>query len=143
MIKKRVDLQELQAIALELALGAKHGDIFLLRGDLGAGKTTFAKAFALSLGVDEADISSPTFNLVNIYDTTNNVRIWHYDLYRIKDAAELLQIGLSQAFYDGITIIEWPEIALSILERTKYCEVSLSQCPQADGFRLLSIKPAV
>ncbi len=98
-----------RAIAATLAHACAPGDCVLLNGDLGAGKTAFARGFiqALSPG---AEVVSPTFNLVQTYDTPA-ATIWHFDLYRLKTAAELVEIGLDDALASGITLIEWPELA--------------------------------
>ncbi|MCR4605848.1 MAG: tRNA (adenosine(37)-N6)-threonylcarbamoyltransferase complex ATPase subunit type 1 TsaE [Eubacterium sp.] len=83
------------------------GDILLLYGDLGVGKTVFAKGFAAGLGIDEP-VTSPTFTLVHEYEGTK--KLYHFDLYRIGDPDELYDIGYEEYFYsDGISLVEWPE----------------------------------
>ena len=98
-----------QALAETIAQAAKPGDCILLRGDLGAGKTAFAKGFIRSL-LKDADVTSPTFNLVQTYETPS-ATVWHFDLYRLKSPAELPEIGLEEALEKGITLVEWPDIA--------------------------------
>lgn len=100
--------------------------IFLLEGDLGAGKTTFVKAFCEMLGIEEP-VSSPTFNIVHEYEG-NGARVYHFDLYRLKNMNELGEIGFDeylpdrQANLDGnaYVFIEWPELAMPYLEGEEY-----------------------
>lgn len=91
-----------------LAAQLRAGDVILLKGELGAGKTTLARAVIAALcGVDDAP--SPTYTLVQTYETENGTPLWHADLYRIEDAAELEELGLDDAFDDAITLVEWPD----------------------------------
>jgi tRNA threonylcarbamoyladenosine biosynthesis protein TsaE len=107
MIEKTVSLSELESLASDFVRTLKQGDVVYMMGDLGAGKTTFVRAAIQSLlGYDEA-VPSPTFTLVQTYDSTP--LIWHYDLYRINDPEEVLELGLDEAFNQGITFIEWPQ----------------------------------
>ena len=98
-------------IAKDILSFLKGGDIVLLRGDLGAGKTAFVKGIAWALGADENIVTSPTFTLVNEYKTQKNT-IYHFDLYRIESVDELYNIGIEEYFYsDAICFVEWPERA--------------------------------
>ena len=93
----------------------KNGDVISLVGDLGAGKTTFTKFLGKNLGIGE-DITSPTFNLVNLY--SGKFKFNHMDLYRIDSPEELYQIDYENYFYpDGITVIEWAENADYLLPK--------------------------
>ncbi|GJL98125.1 MAG: tRNA (adenosine(37)-N6)-threonylcarbamoyltransferase complex ATPase subunit type 1 TsaE [Hyphobacterium sp.] len=84
------------------------GDVVLLHGDLGMGKTTLARGMIATLcGVDDAP--SPTYTLVQSYDTDRGDWLFHADLYRIEAEAELTELGLDDAFDDAICLIEWPE----------------------------------
>ncbi|MDX1974352.1 MAG: tRNA (adenosine(37)-N6)-threonylcarbamoyltransferase complex ATPase subunit type 1 TsaE [Rickettsiales bacterium] len=99
-----------QAIAAALAQQCKLGDCLLLEGDLGAGKTAFARGFIKQLCPTE-EVVSPTFNLVQHYRTLAQLPIYHYDLYRLRHAQELMELGLDEALTEGITLIEWPQLA--------------------------------
>ena len=100
--------EETQAIARELSATLRAGDVVLLSGDLGAGKTTFVRGLAEGLGIDPREVSSPTFTLVHEY-RGNGLTLYHADLYRLENAATddlgLEEIGVK----DGVLAIEWPD----------------------------------
>jgi tRNA threonylcarbamoyladenosine biosynthesis protein TsaE len=84
------------------------GDVICLHGDLGAGKTHLIKGIAEGFGVDPSKVNSPTFTLVNEYE--GSCKLYHFDLYRIKNEQELIEIGIDEYLYgNGICLIEWPE----------------------------------
>jgi tRNA threonylcarbamoyladenosine biosynthesis protein TsaE len=95
------------AFAARVAAVAAEGDIIALKGDLGAGKTTFARAFIRARGCEE-EVPSPTFTLVQIYEVRPTA-IWHFDLYRINSPDEAWELGIEDAFVEGISLIEWPD----------------------------------
>jgi N-acetylmuramate 1-kinase len=104
--------RELSRFAADFAMALKAGDCVLLQGDLGAGKTTFARAAIRAVAGDETgalEVPSPTFTLVQNYDL--RVPVAHFDLYRITDPDELVELGLDDALVDGIAFVEWPEMA--------------------------------
>ena len=103
------------AFAARLAAVAAAGDIIALKGDLGAGKTSFARAFIRARGGEEA-VPSPTFTLVQVYDVAPTA-IWHFDLYRLNSPDEAWELGIEDAFGDAISLIEWPERLGSLLPR--------------------------
>lgn len=99
--------------AKEFAKTLKSGDIILLDGDLGAGKTVFTKGIVTKLSNGTITAVSPTFVLVNVYNTKPIIN--HFDLYRIESEDELFAIGIEEYLYsDGISIVEWPNRASDI-----------------------------
>ncbi len=105
-------------IAREFASKLEKGDVVLLEGNLGAGKTFFVKAAAKEFGIDE--VSSPTFAIVNEY--IGNMKIYHFDFYRIKREEELYDIGIDEYLSDeeAITFIEWAELFPEAVPEYKY-----------------------
>jgi len=96
-------------LARRLSACARPGDVIALYGDLGAGKTSFARAFVRAFhGRDDEDVPSPTFTLVQTYPGGRG-ELWHVDAYRLKHPDEILELGLDDALPDGILLIEWPE----------------------------------
>ena len=94
--------------AAELGRSLVAGDVVLLSGDVGAGKTHFARSLIQSLLKEPQDIPSPTFTLVQTYDTIRG-EVWHADLYRITSANEVEELGVVGAFDSAICLIEWPD----------------------------------
>lgn len=95
-------------LAEALAPRLREGDILAFRGDLGAGKSTFARALIRRLCGADTEVPSPTFTLVQIYDGPD-CEIWHMDLYRLEDPEEALELDIEDAFHDAISLIEWPD----------------------------------
>ena len=94
--------------ARELAASLHAGDVVLLFGDLGAGKTAFVKGLAAGLGVAPQEVSSPTFTIVQEY-RGGRLTVFHVDLYRLNDAREIEDLGLDEIAADGVLAIEWAE----------------------------------
>ncbi|MBV9826337.1 MAG: tRNA (adenosine(37)-N6)-threonylcarbamoyltransferase complex ATPase subunit type 1 TsaE [Alphaproteobacteria bacterium] len=101
------DERATQRLAAQLALLARAGDVIALRGELGAGKTSFARAFIRTLGRAE-EVPSPTFTLVQVYEF-EAAPIWHFDGYRLRDPEEAWELGIEEAFDNAISLVEWPE----------------------------------
>lgn len=98
------------------AENAKAGDIYLLDGDLGAGKTVFAQGFGKGLGIAEP-INSPTFTILQIYEE-GRMPFYHFDVYRIGDVEEMEEIGYEDYFYgNGVCLIEWASLIPEILPK--------------------------
>ena len=100
--------QETAAIGRELARSLGAGDVVLLVGDLGAGKTALVRGIAEGLGVDPNEVSSPTFTLVQEY-SGGRLPLYHVDLYRLNDPREIDDLGLDEIAEDGVLAIEWAE----------------------------------
>lgn len=107
MLTKTFNYNELPVIGQEIANIMKQGLPFFLYGEMGAGKTTLAKHIIKALGCTQ-EVTSPTFTIMQSYDTTKGT-IWHVDLYRIKNAFEIEELGLYEMFHKHMFIIEWPE----------------------------------
>jgi tRNA threonylcarbamoyladenosine biosynthesis protein TsaE len=119
---KSVD--ETRALAAELASLVVPGDIIVLAGDLGAGKTAFVQGFAKALGVTE-HVTSPTFILVRRYDDAT-IPLIHVDAYRLDHLQELVDVGLPELLDDGgVTLIEWGDLVVPILP-ADYLEIRLA-----------------
>ena len=95
-------------LARRIAEVSHAGDVIGLSGDLGVGKTRFARAFIDTLTDDGEEVPSPTFTLVQTYDSRVGT-IWHFDLYRLSQATEAYELGIEDAFAAGVALIEWPE----------------------------------
>ncbi|MFQ5984660.1 MAG: tRNA (adenosine(37)-N6)-threonylcarbamoyltransferase complex ATPase subunit type 1 TsaE [Alphaproteobacteria bacterium] len=116
------DLDATARLARRLARAARPGDMIGLSGDLGAGKTTLARAFLNALG-DRGEVPSPAFTLVQGYDL-GTVRVWHFDLFRLDRPEETVELGFEDALADGICLVEWPERLGDLLPRDRL-EVAL------------------
>lgn len=103
-------------IAKKFEKRLKGGEVVVLNGDLGAGKTTFTKALCKALKVKE-NVTSPTFTLMNIY-TSGRLPLYHFDMYRLEDESEAQELGLDDFFYsNGVCMIEWAENIKNLLPK--------------------------
>ena len=133
------DEAALCCFAADLALALAPGDCVLLEGDLGAGKSTFARAVIRALAGEygtSLEVPSPTFTLVQTYNLRFPVA--HFDLYRIADPAELDELGLAEALADGVALIEWPERGTGYLPADAI-HMSLREDPADPDVRICSI----
>ena len=99
---------ETKALAIRIRENLQNGDIVLLKGEIGAGKSHFARSLIQAAMDKVEDVPSPTFTLVQTYDTIVG-SIWHADLYRLSDQSEVFELGLIDAFGNDIVLIEWPD----------------------------------
>lgn len=99
-------VEETYALAKKIADNLKGGEIILLNGDLGAGKTTFTKGLAKALGINDV-VTSPTFTFMKQY-LSGRIPLYHFDMYRVEEEYELYELGLSEYLYlNGVCVIEW------------------------------------
>jgi tRNA threonylcarbamoyladenosine biosynthesis protein TsaE len=120
-----VALKDLEAVAQAFIERAGNCRIWLLHGEMGAGKTTFIKSMCKQLGVLDT-MSSPTFSIINEYLGHDNTKIFHFDFYRIKNEAEAYDIGTEEYFYSGnYCFIEWPEKIPTLIPAER-AEVSIT-----------------
>lgn len=117
--------------AARLGVLLRPGDVVLLTGDVGAGKTHFARALIQSLLSAPEDVPSPTFTLVQTYDAPRG-EIWHADLYRLTNTAEIEELGLAEAFETAICLIEWPD-RLGDLRPSGALDLTFTQAEQPDA----------
>lgn len=128
-------IENIAAAAQEFIAQMGDNRIFAFYGTLGAGKTTFVKALCEAMGVTDT-VNSPTFAIVNEYDTPSGRPIYHFDFYRIKRLAEVYDMGYEDYFYGlGICFIEWPELIEDLLPEDTI-RVRIEE--QNDGKRILS-----
>jgi len=106
-------LEDTQNFSKNISKIISAGDIIFLYGEIGVGKTTFVRFFINHLeskkGIKNSDVLSPTFNIVYDYDV-GNIKILHYDLYRLKNYKDISQLGMFETSDDSIKIVEWPEL---------------------------------
>ena len=125
------------ALAERLAAQAQRGDVYALFGDLGAGKTSFARAFINALPGGPEEVPSPTFTLVQTY-RRGDLEIWHVDLYRLGGPEESLELGLEDGYAEAATLIEWPERLGALLPETR---LDLALAYAGDDGRRATITP--
>ena len=106
-------LEDTKSFSKNISQIINAGDIIFLYGEIGVGKTTFVRFFINHLesknGIKKSDVLSPTFNIVYDYDV-KNIKILHYDLYRLKNYKDISQLGMFETSNDSIKIVEWPEL---------------------------------
>ncbi|MGF6906322.1 tRNA (adenosine(37)-N6)-threonylcarbamoyltransferase complex ATPase subunit type 1 TsaE [Fusobacterium sp. PH5-44] len=127
-MKKHLKFDEINQISQKLANFVKEGEVVVLIGDLGTGKTTFVQKFAKELGVIE-NLKSPTFNYVLEY-YSGRLPLFHFDVYRISNPEEVYEIGYEDYINgNGVSIIEWGDIISSELPK-EYINISLEHCDE-------------
>ncbi len=129
--------QDTIALGRKIGSRLKEGDVVGLIGELGTGKTWLTKGIALGLGVDSEDIvTSPSFTLVNVYE--GRLPIYHMDVYRLADAADITSAGLDEYFFmEGVTILEWADRCIELLP-PQHLKVTISFVDQTSRDIVLS-----
>ncbi len=123
--------QDTVLIGQKLAHLARKGDVFALYGTLGMGKSVLARAFVQEL-CGSGEVPSPTFTLLQTYEAPD-FDIYHFDLYRLKSPDEIFEIGVEDALYSGVCLIEWPDKMSPYLPRDIF---KLEIVPQGSGRKL-------
>ena len=129
--------EETKLIGRKFAKDLKKGDVIVLTGDLGSGKTKFTEGVLQFFGL-ENEISSPTFNIVNEY-VNRDVNVYHFDVYRLEDEDEFYAIGGEEYFEKGICLVEWGEMIESALPN-KYTQISFSRNLNDENLREIVIE---
>jgi tRNA threonylcarbamoyladenosine biosynthesis protein TsaE len=131
-------LRDTRAIAAAVAANSKVGDVLLLQGEMGAGKTAFVQGFAEAVGVDEP-VTSPTFTLLHTYDT-GRLTVHHADMYRLDRYGEIEDLALSELLESGVLLVEWGEVASG--EFPDRLDVELAPDPANEDGRAIVIRPS-
>lgn len=130
--------EETAKMAFQFGKNAKAGDIFCLSGTLGAGKTVFAKGFAMGIGY-EGRVISPTFTILNEYEG-GRLPLYHFDLYRLA-CEDLESIGYEDYFFSsGVSLVEWPEQAVGFLPENVYWVKIKTDASRGGDFREINIE---
>ena len=124
-------------LAIKMASMLKKGDLIVLCGELGSGKTKFTEGFLTYFGL-ENEISSPTFTIVNEYKK-DDIKIYHFDVYRLEDSSEFYAIGGDEYFENGICLIEWGELIEDALPN-EYIKIDFSRDDSNENERILNIQ---
>jgi tRNA threonylcarbamoyladenosine biosynthesis protein TsaE len=123
---ENVTLNDLEELAKKLIREAGSNRVIIFNGEMGSGKTTFIKSIGHALGVKDG-MSSPTFSIVNEYETSAGATIYHFDFYRLKNELEAYDIGTEEYFDSGsYCFVEWPDKVSGLLP-DKYVEVSIGK----------------
>lgn len=128
-----------EALAAKLATIAKAGDVILMHGTLGMGKSAFCRAFIRAVAENpHEEVPSPTFTLVQIYEL-DRVPVWHFDLYRLSDPEEVHELDIEDAFSDAVSLIEWPD-RLEYLTPENRLDIHIEPGSTPDG-RVFTLEP--
>lgn len=126
--------EETLEIGKKIAKNLKKGDVIVLTGDLGSGKTKLTEGILTYFGL-EKEISSPTFTIVNEY-YTENLNIYHFDVYRLEEEEEFSAIGGEEYFEKGAVVIEWGEMIESLLPKS-YLQITFTRDLENENLRKL------
>ena len=134
--------EDTREFAKLLAKEAKEGQIYLLSGDLGTGKTAFAQGFAQGLGIEDY-VNSPTFTIMQIYDK-GRLPLYHFDVYRIGDSSEMDELGYEEYFFgNGVSLVEWPEMIEDILPDDAIRITIEKDLTKGFDYRLIKVKEGI
>lgn len=134
--------EDTREFAKMLAKEAKEGQIYLLSGDLGTGKTAFAQGFAQGLGIEDY-VNSPTFTIMQIYDK-GRLPLYHFDVYRIGDSSEMDELGYEEYFFgNGVSLVEWPEMIEDILPYDAIRITIEKDLTKGFDYRLIKVKEGI
>ena len=129
--------EETRELAEKLSRQLQAGDVLLLLGDLGAGKSEFTRGLAQGLGI-QGTVASPSFTILNVYED-GRVPLYHFDWYRLNSAEELYEMGMDEFLGgDGIAVVEWPSQCPEAIP-ADYLEISLT--PMGESEREITITP--
>ena len=133
--------QETWALGRSLGEKARAGEIYMLEGDLGTGKTVLTQGFAAGLGITEP-VNSPTFTILQIYDE-GRLPLYHFDVYRIEEPEEMEEIGYEDYFFgEGVCLIEWASRIRDILPADRTVSIRIEKKPERGfDFRRIEIEP--
>ena len=139
MIYETWQAQETKELGRKIGASAKPGEIFLLNGDLGVGKTVFVQGVALGLGI-EGPINSPTFTILQVYDE-GRLPFYHFDVYRISDPEEMYEIGFEEYIEgEGVCFIEWANLIEELLP-AQYTEIHIDKdLSKGFDYRLITVE---
>lgn len=128
---------DIPAAAVQFLEDFGHRKIFAFDAEMGAGKTTFILGLLHAMGIEDAE-GSPTYSLVNVYESLMYGRVYHFDVYRLNSESEAFDIGIEEMLYsDGVCLIEWPEKIASLLpDNTIWSYIRINE----DGSRSLTVK---
>lgn len=126
-----VKLEDLKDAASQILEQYADYRLFILKGEMGAGKTTFSKAFCEHLNVEE-EVNSPTFAIANVYNSEEHGEVNHFDFYRLESAREALDIGFEDYIYSGnYCLMEWPDLIMDYLPKP-YVEIQILHTDKDD-----------
>lgn len=135
MVTESFSARQTEEIAYKIGKMAKAGDVVCLNGELGAGKTVFAKGFAKGLEISN-DITSPTFSIINEY--SGRLPLYHFDTYRIKSVREMEDTGYEEYFYDnGVCLIEWADIIRELLPENAVFITIAKDLKKGENYRMI------
>ena len=115
---------EMASLAEKVAAKAEARDVITLNGNLGAGKTVFCRAFVRYFLGSDQNVVSPTFTLVQTYPASRFC-IWHFDLYRLRNESDLYELGIDDAFAEGVSLLEWPDLARNFINPDFHTEIKI------------------